>query len=63
VERRQRLLVHQVAPPSIRQRFPNRAEDTFIAPAGVADIAAGLVCQDRTAWSFEVEARPYAEKW
>ena len=46
-----------------RARFPDRVEDAFIAPEGVADIAAHLVRQDRSAWSFEVEARPYAEKW
>jgi NAD(P)-dependent dehydrogenase (short-subunit alcohol dehydrogenase family) len=44
-------------------RFPDRPEDAFIAPEGVADIAATLVKQHRSAWSFEVEARPYAEKW
>ncbi len=46
-----------------RARFPDRPEDALIAPSGVADIAAALVRQDRSAWSFEVEARPYAEKW
>jgi hypothetical protein len=29
----------------------------------VAAIAADLVKQDRSAWSFEVEARPFKEKW
>ena len=52
-----------VGGPVTRSRFADRAEDTFIAPAGVADIAANLVRQERSAWSFEVEARPYAEKW
>ena len=52
-----------VRSPAARARFTDRPEDAFIAPAGVADIAANLVGQDRSAWSFEVEARPYAEKW
>ena len=52
-----------VGGPVTRSRFANRAEETFIAPAGVADIAASLVRQDRSAWSFEVEARPFQEKW
>ena len=52
-----------VRSPAVQARFPDRSEDAFIAPAGVADIAANLVGQDRSAWSFEVEARPYAEKW
>jgi NAD(P)-dependent dehydrogenase (short-subunit alcohol dehydrogenase family) len=52
-----------VGGPITRSRFGDRAENMFVAPAGVADIAASLVRQDRSAWSFEVEARPYAEKW
>ncbi len=52
-----------VRSPAALARFPDRPEDALIAPAGVADIAANLVRQDRSAWSFEVEARPYAEKW
>ena len=53
----------QVRSPAAQARSPGRPEDTFIAPSGVADIAANLVRQDRSAWSFEVEARPYVEKW
>ncbi len=52
-----------VRSPAARARYPDRPEDAFIAPSGVADLAASLVGQDRSAWSFEVEARPYAEKW
>ncbi len=52
-----------VGGPKTRARFPDRPDDAFIAPAGVAAIAASLVKQDRSAWSFEVEARPFAEKW
>ena len=52
-----------VRSPAALARFPDRPSDAFIAPEGVADIAANLVRQDRSAWSFEVEARPYVEKW
>ena len=52
-----------VRTPAVKARFPDRPEDAFIAPAAVADIAANLVGQDRSAWSFEVEARPYLERW
>ena len=52
-----------VGGPVTRSRFAERPDDSFIAPAGVADIAVSLIRQDRSAWSFEVEARPYAEKW
>jgi len=52
-----------VGGPVTRSRFPDRPDGAFIDPAGVADIAANLVRQERSAWSFEVEARPFAEKW
>jgi NAD(P)-dependent dehydrogenase (short-subunit alcohol dehydrogenase family) len=52
-----------VRSPAAQARFPDRPADAFIAPTAVADIAAHLVKQDRSAWSFEVEARPFAEKW
>ena len=52
-----------VGGPVTRSRFGERPDDFFIDPAGVATIAADLVKQDRAAWSFEVEARPFKEKW
>ena len=52
-----------VGGPVTRSRVGDRPDDFFIAPAGVAAIAADLVRQDRAAWSFEVEARPFKEKW
>jgi len=52
-----------VGGPVTRSRFQERPDDFFIDPAGVATIAADLVAQDRSAWSFEVEARPFKEKW
>jgi NAD(P)-dependent dehydrogenase (short-subunit alcohol dehydrogenase family) len=52
-----------VGGPVTRSRFTGRDDDFFIAPDGVAAIAADLVKQDRAAWSFEVEARPFKEKW
>lgn len=52
-----------VGGPVTRARFADRPNDAFIDPAGVAAIAASLIKQDRSAWSFEVEARPYKEKW
>ena len=52
-----------VRSPAAQARFPDRPADAFVAPAAVADIAANLVKQDRSAWSFDVEARPSVEKW
>jgi NAD(P)-dependent dehydrogenase (short-subunit alcohol dehydrogenase family) len=52
-----------VGGPVTRARVTGRPDDFFIDPAGVAAIAADLVKQERAAWSFEVEARPFKEKW
>jgi NAD(P)-dependent dehydrogenase (short-subunit alcohol dehydrogenase family) len=49
--------------PRTRAAMPDRAPDSFVDPAGVAEIAFQLSRQDRRAWSFEVEARPFKEPW
>jgi len=48
--------------PSTRAAMPDKPDDAFVDPAGVAEIAYQLCRQNRRAWSFEVEARPYTEK-
>jgi len=49
--------------PRTRQAMPGKPDDAFVDPAGVAEIAFQLSEQPRRAWSFEVEARPFTEKW
>jgi NAD(P)-dependent dehydrogenase (short-subunit alcohol dehydrogenase family) len=49
--------------PVTRSRYPDRPDEFFVKPESVADIALALTRQDRSAWSFEVEARPFGEKW
>lgn len=46
-----------------RAKMPNKPDDFFVDPAGVAEIAWDLSSQTRRAWSFEVEARPFGEAW
>jgi NAD(P)-dependent dehydrogenase (short-subunit alcohol dehydrogenase family) len=46
-----------------RQAMPDKPDDFFIGPDGVAETAWWLTRQPRSAWSFEVEARPFGEKW
>jgi NAD(P)-dependent dehydrogenase (short-subunit alcohol dehydrogenase family) len=46
-----------------RKAMPDKPDDFFVDPAGVAEIAWQLTEQSRRAWSFEVEARPYRETW
>lgn len=37
--------------------------DTLIEPAAIADAYWALHHQPRSAWTFETELRPFAEKW
>ena len=46
-----------------RARMPDKPDGFFIQPDGVAETAYQLAQQDRSAWSFEVEARPFGEAW
>jgi NAD(P)-dependent dehydrogenase (short-subunit alcohol dehydrogenase family) len=52
-----------VGGPEMRKMFSDKLDDFFIKPAAIADIALALTRQARSAWSFEVEARPFGEKW
>jgi NADP-dependent 3-hydroxy acid dehydrogenase YdfG len=49
--------------PGTRERMPDKSDDFFVKPADVAETAFWLAHQPRSAWSFEVEARPFGEKW
>jgi NAD(P)-dependent dehydrogenase (short-subunit alcohol dehydrogenase family) len=49
--------------PRSRERMPDKPESFFLKPEDVADTAFFLTQQKRSAWSFEVEARPFGEKW
>ncbi len=46
-----------------RARMPDKPDSFFIQPDDVAETAFHLVKQPRSAWSFEVEARPFGESW
>ena len=43
--------------------FPAAADDFFIRPAAIADEIWHVAHQDRSAWSFNVEVRPFGESW
>jgi NAD(P)-dependent dehydrogenase (short-subunit alcohol dehydrogenase family) len=49
--------------PTQRQRFKERADDFFIKPSAIADECFHVAHQDRSAWSFLVEIRPFHEPW
>lgn len=46
-----------------RERFPDRADDLFMQPDAIADSVYAMTQQDRSAWTFEIDLRPYGEKW
>lgn len=49
--------------PRTRERMPDKPDTFFVKAEAVGEIALSLVRQDRQAWSFEVEARPFGETW
>jgi short-subunit dehydrogenase len=49
--------------PWTRQRFTDRPDEFFIKPSAIADEAWHVAHQDRSAWSFNVEIRPFGENW
>jgi NAD(P)-dependent dehydrogenase (short-subunit alcohol dehydrogenase family) len=46
-----------------RKRFADAPDDFFIKPAAIADEIWHVTHQDRSAWSFNVEVRPFRETW
>ena len=46
-----------------RKRWPERPDDFFIKPKAIADEIWHVAHQDRSAWSFNVELRPFGETW
>ena len=49
--------------PRTRERMPDKSESFFVKPDDVAATVYWLTQQPRSAWSFEVEARPFGEVW
>jgi NAD(P)-dependent dehydrogenase (short-subunit alcohol dehydrogenase family) len=49
--------------PAIRERFPQITEDAMLKPSAIAETYWHLAHQDRSAWSHDVDVRPFKEKW
>jgi NAD(P)-dependent dehydrogenase (short-subunit alcohol dehydrogenase family) len=49
--------------PRTRERMPDKPDSYFVKPADVANAVYGLTQQASSAWSFEVEVRPFGEVW
>jgi NAD(P)-dependent dehydrogenase (short-subunit alcohol dehydrogenase family) len=46
-----------------RQLMPDKPDEFFLEPAEIAESVYFLTQQNRQAWTFELDLRPYAEKW
>jgi len=49
--------------PRTRQQMSDKPDNFFVKPDDVAATAYWLTQQSSSAWSFEVEARPFKETW
>jgi len=49
--------------PATRRRMPDRPDDFFLAPGAVAEAAHFLAHQPRAGWTFELDIRPFGERW
>ena len=49
--------------PWTRKAFTDRPDEFFIQPAAIADTVWHLAHQDRSAWTFDVDLRPFGENW
>jgi len=46
-----------------RKRMPDKPDEFFLQAADIAETVWQTTQQNRSAWSFEVEARPFGETW
>jgi short-subunit dehydrogenase len=46
-----------------RKRMPDKPDDFFIRPDDIADACFRLTEQPRSAWTFELDLRPFCETW
>lgn len=46
-----------------RARLPDKPDDFFLKPEQIAESVYFLARQERQAWTFELDLRPYGERW
>ena len=49
--------------PRTRSAMPNHSDEYFMNPDHIADSVFHLTAQQRSAWTFELDLRPFAEQW
>jgi len=53
----------QIDTPAVRERQPDRAPETFLAPEDIAETYWQLYCQPHSAWTHELDLRPHVESF
>lgn len=46
-----------------RKTMPTQPDEFFLQPGGIAEAVFRLTEQPRSAWTFELDLRPFGEKW
>jgi NAD(P)-dependent dehydrogenase (short-subunit alcohol dehydrogenase family) len=46
-----------------RERMPDKPDEFFLQPGAIAEAVHFLAHQDRAAWTFELDLRPFGERW
>ena len=49
--------------PRMRERLPSAPDSFFLAPEAIARSVLHLVEQEPSAWTFELDIRPFGERW
>ena len=49
--------------PAIRERFPQIKDDQMLKPSAIAETFWHVAHQDPSAWSHDVDVRPFKENW
>ncbi|WP_296936193.1 SDR family NAD(P)-dependent oxidoreductase [uncultured Marinobacter sp.] len=49
--------------PRTRKMLPDKPDDFFVQPSAVADAVWNLCQQDPSAWTHELDIRPFGENW
>ncbi|SRR5579883_111604 len=49
--------------PATRKMMPDKPDDFFAQPDEIADVVFGITQQKPSAWTFEMEVRPFGETW
>ena len=49
--------------PQARKALPDKPDDFFLKPEDIAETVYFLTQQKKSAWTFELEVRPFGENW